>query len=153
MARITVQSLAFFLLILCLLSGSMYSQVNADKILGYWYTEGKKAKIEIYKKDGKYHGRVVELKDPIDPDTKKPKLDKNNPDPAKRNMPLIGLNLIKNFIFKDGYWQNGTIYDPENGKEYSCYMEYEDPKNDKKLKVRGYIGISWVGRTTHWTRD
>lgn len=132
---------------------NLYAQVNGDKILGFWYTENKKAKIEIYKKDGKYHGKIVSLKEPIDPDTKKPKTDKNNPDPSKRNNPLIGMNLIKNFEFEDGYWQDGTIYDPENGKEYSCYLEFEDPKNDKKLKVRGYIGFSLIGRTTYWTRD
>jgi uncharacterized protein (DUF2147 family) len=131
----------------------LFAQSGADKILGTWYTENKRAKIEIYKKDGKYHGKIIELKEPIDPDTKKPKTDKNNPDASQRNVPLIGLNLIKNFVYRNGYWQDGTIYDPENGKEYSCYMEFEDPNNPKKLKVRGYIGFSWIGRTTYWTRD
>ncbi len=148
-----IVKLSFIFVILFIQAQTVLSQVSADKILGFWYTENKKAKIEIYKKEGKYYGKVVELKDPIDPDTKKPKVDKHNPDPAKRNNPIIGLNLIKNFEFKDGYWQNGTIYDPENGKEYSCYMEFDDPKNDKKLKVRGYIGFSLIGRTTYWTRD
>lgn len=146
-----IQSLALLLLLLFVQVNKIYAQ--ADKILGFWFTENKKAKIEIYKKEGKYYGKVVSLKDPIDPDTKKPKVDKHNPDPAKRNNPIVGLNLIKNFEYKDGYWQNGTIYDPENGKEYSCYMEFDDPKNDRKLKVRGYIGFSLIGRTTYWTRD
>ncbi len=148
-----VQSLVFLLLIIFFQVNKTYAQADADKILGFWYTENKKGKVEIYKKDGKYHGKIVSLKDPIDPDTKKPKVDKHNPDPSKRNNPLIGTNIIKNFEFKGGYWQNGTIYDPENGKEYSCFMEFEDPKNDKKLKVKGYIGFSFIGRTTYWTRD
>jgi uncharacterized protein (DUF2147 family) len=51
---------------------------------------------------------------------------------------------------KDGdAWEDGEILDPNNGSTYSCYIELE---NDNKLKVRGYIGISIVGRTQYWYR-
>ena len=46
-------------------------------------------------------------------------------------------------------WAKGTIYDPEDGKTYKCKMTLTDPKT---LGVRGYIGISLIGRTTVWTR-
>lgn len=141
-----VFALSFFLI--GMFSNCIFAQ--GDKILGEWYTAEKKAKVQIYKANGKYHGKILSLKEPIDPDTKKPKTDKNNPDPKKRNNPLIGMNIIKDFEYKDGYWQNGTIYDPENGKEYSCYIEVYDAKT---LKVRGYIGFSLIGRTTYWTKD
>jgi hypothetical protein len=45
-------------------------------------------------------------------------------------------------------WSQGKIYDPKNGKTYSCKMTLEG----NELKVRGYVGFSLLGRTTVWTR-
>jgi uncharacterized protein (DUF2147 family) len=60
--------------------------------------------------------------------------------------------LLKDFEF-DGKdeWEDGKIYDPKNGKTYSCYIEFKD-ETKNLLKVRGYIGFSMIGRTTYWTR-
>jgi uncharacterized protein (DUF2147 family) len=80
----------------------------------------------------------------------KPKVDKNNPDPAKRNTPAFGLVILKNFEkVKENYWENGTIYDPNNGKTYKSNLTLKDKNN---LDVRGYIGFSLLGRTESWTR-
>ncbi len=75
-----------------------------------------------------------------------PKVDKNNPDKASQTVPLMGLKMLKNFVFDDGEWNDGTIYDPNNGKTYSCVIKYRDGK----LDLRGYIGISLIGRTQTW---
>ena len=57
---------------------------------------------------------------------------------------------MSGFIKKsDVRWENGTIYDPKSGNTYSCFMELEGPD---KIKVRGFIGISLIGRTAIWTR-
>jgi uncharacterized protein (DUF2147 family) len=58
---------------------------------------------------------------------------------------------MSHFIWEDGQWVEGTIYDPKEGKAYNCKIRME--KLDK-LMVRGYIGKSWMGlgRTTEWTR-
>jgi len=121
---------------------------EADAILGNWLTEGDKAVVEIYLCDGRYCGKIGGLKEPNNPDGTD-KLDTNNPDPSRRNRKIIGLNIVWGFRY-DGEkrWVNGSIYDPDNGKTYSCKMNLE---NDK-LKVRGYVGISLFGRTTVWTR-
>jgi len=80
----------------------------------------------------------------------KPKVDRNNPDVALRSRPLIGLPLVSGFHFAGAdEWTGGTIYDPENGKTYSCKITL---MSNGSLKVRGYIGISLFGRTTAWTR-
>ncbi len=50
----------------------------------------------------------------------------------------------------EGKWTGGRIYDPNNGKTYKCTLELA---NDGTLKVRGYVGISWFGRTETWTRQ
>jgi uncharacterized protein (DUF2147 family) len=124
--------------------------VNADEILGIWLNEEQDGKVEIYKEKGKYSGKLVWLKKPLDEQTNKPKLDKKNPDPELKKRPLKGTILMNGFEYKgNGEWQDGEIYDPKSGKTYSCYLKLESPD---RLKVRGYIGFSWVGRTTYWTR-
>jgi len=77
-------------------------------------------------------------------------VDDENPDEDKQNRPLKGLVFMKDFVFeKEGLWEDGEIYDPKSGKTYDCYLKLESPD---KLKVRGYIGISIIGRTSYWTR-
>ena len=79
----------------------------------------------------------------------KPKVDKNNPDDDLKSRPLVGMELLSDFEFDDDEWEDGEIYDPESGKTYSCEMTLDG----NTLNVRGYIGVSWVGRTTEWTRS
>jgi uncharacterized protein (DUF2147 family) len=80
----------------------------------------------------------------------RPKLDKKNPDAGRRNQQLIGLNLLSHFRFDgDDEWEDGRIYDPESGKTYRCYLTLKDRNT---LKLRGYIGVSLLGRTEVWTR-
>jgi len=75
-----------------------------------------------------------------------------NPDEELQKRPIMGLELLSNFEFDgDDEWEDGDIYDPKSGKTYSCYMEFTD-KTKNELKVRGYIGVSLLGRTTYWTR-
>jgi uncharacterized protein (DUF2147 family) len=114
----------------------------------------EKARIEIKEVKGKYEGRIVWLKEPTypegDKDAGKPKQDRNNPDSAKRNKPILGLRILKGFVASGANtWTRGTIYDPENGKTYKCKITLVNPNT---LNVRGYIGISLVGRTNVWTR-
>ncbi len=118
---------------------------GGDAIMGSWLTASGKAIVQIYKEGDKYNGKIVWLKNPTYEDGK-PKVDKNNPDQSKRSNPLIGLNLLKGFVYRKGQWLDGTIYDPENGKTYSCFIKYRDGM----LDLRGYIGISLVGRTQTW---
>jgi uncharacterized protein (DUF2147 family) len=132
-----------------LIAVTIFAQVNADDIVGVWLTNGKEpAKIQVYKSGEKYYGKIVWLKNPTD--NGKPIVDKYNPDKAKRNHPIIGLVILKEFQFDgDDEWRDGDVYDPESGKTYSCYLTLKDKGT---LKVRGYIGISLFGRTEVWTR-
>ncbi len=128
-------------------SGQAY---RADDVLGLWLNEDEDAHIEVFKKDGKYFGKIIWLKLPIDDETGKAKLDKHNSDEELQKKPVLGLEVTKDFVFDDDdTYEDGSIYDPKNGKKYSCYMRYESLD---KLKIRGYIGITLLGRTTYWTR-
>ena len=128
-------------------------EVKGDDILGVWLNEDKDAHVQIYKEGDKYFGKIIWLKEPIDPDTGKPKVDDKNDDESLQNRPIMGLLLLKDFVFDgDDEWEDGEIYDPKSGNTYSCYMEFPDEDNKDYLKIRGYIGFSLLGRTTYWTR-
>lgn len=125
-------------------------KVSADDVIGTWLNEDEDAHIQVTKTDNKFFGKVIWIKDPIDPETGQPKLDKENPDESLRSRPRLGLEILTNFVFDgDDRWEDGKIYDPKSGKTYSCYIQFLD-KN--KLKIRGYIGVSLIGKTTYWTR-
>ena len=116
--------------------------------VGIWTNEDGKARFEIYQSGDKLHGKIVQLKEPLR--NGKPKLDENNPDKKLRNRPLQGMLFMKDFKYDGGNkWDDGTIYDPESGKTYSCYMKMT---GKDKMEVKGYIGISLIGRTQNWTR-
>ena len=129
---------------------------DADGVLGQWLTADGKAKVEVVKDGDVYDGRIVWLKEPLYPADDAlgmggmPKVDRKNPDPSLQNRPIIGLPLIQGFKYDgDSVWKDGTIYDPDSGKLYSCKMTL---MMDGRLKVRGYVGISLFGRTEIWTR-
>jgi uncharacterized protein (DUF2147 family) len=123
---------------------------KADDILGTWLNQEATGKITLYKEGSKYFGKLVWLREPLDKVTGKPRTDKENPEEKLKATPLIGMVNMKNFTF-DGKdeWSGGTIYDPKNGKTYKCYIAFDGPS---KLKVRGYIGVSLLGRNTYWTK-
>lgn len=117
-------------------------------IEGYWFNQEKDAKIEIYKaKDTKYYGKIVWLKNPTENGNQK--LDSKNKDANLRSRPIMGLLILKGFEKDDDIYDDGTIYDPKSGKTYDCKIT---PKDNNTLSIRGYVGISLLGRTTVWTR-
>lgn len=128
-----------------------FGQVQALDPKGIWFTKGQRAKIEISACGSdakKICGTIVALREPIDPETKKPKLDKHE----YKGTPLIGLQTIKNMEKVDGEnkWENGTAYDPKNGKTYEGNITMSD---NETLHLRGFVlGISMLGRTQDWKR-
>lgn len=124
------------------------SAQKADAIVGKWLNPSGEGQVEIYKKGDKYFGKLAWIKFPNDA-SGKPKTDVKNPDESLRTRPELGLELLKDFTFNgEDVYEGGTIYDPKSGKTYSCKMTI----NGKKLKIRGYVGISLFGRTEEWTR-
>lgn len=122
---------------------------TADDVTGVWLNASGKGKVQVYREGGKYFGKIVWLREPL---TEKglPKKDAMNPSVALKSQPLVGLVILREFVFREGEWTDGRIYDPENGKEYKCYLKMKNPNT---LLLRGYIGISLIGRTEVWTRS
>ncbi|MCE9670503.1 DUF2147 domain-containing protein [Myxococcus stipitatus] len=119
---------------------------------GRWTTiddETKKPKsvIVIYEENGKLFGKIEKLfRDPKE--DQNPVCDKC--EGSLKGQPIIGMTILQNLKKDDDEWTGGSILDPANGKTYKCKIALED--GGKKLKVRGYIGMSLLGRTQHWVR-
>lgn len=118
-------------------------------IFGKWKTydedTGKeKSIVEIYEQNGKAYAKILQLLE----EGKENSLCENCSG-AKKDKPIKGMEIIDGLSKDDDEWNDAKILDPKTGKEYKCYIILEE--NDK-LKVRGYIGFSLVGRTQYWTR-
>ena len=141
------------MLVVWLVFPSLLFAMHGDDILGEWVTEGGDSRVEIFKKDHRYFGKIVAIKPPnylpgeINGMDGKPRLDSNNQNDSLRSRPLVGIELMKNFRFDDDKWVGGKIYDPENGKTYKCKISLAE---DGTLHVRGYVGVALLGRTTEW---
>jgi len=135
------------LMLLFLLGGLM--TMNAQSIVGKWktfddQTGDAKSIVEISEKGGKYHGKVIEILNPAKKDSKCEKCPGND-----KGKPIEGLEIIKNLSKKGEEYTGGTIIDPQSGKEYKCSIK---TNGKTKLEVRGYVGISLIGRTQTWAK-
>lgn len=122
----------------------------AKAVAGIWKNGEGTAMVQIYEKADKFYGKIVWLKIPNDANNK-PKIDLNNPNEKLQTRPLKGLENLVGFVYKgNGVWEDGTIYDPKNGNDYSCTMTLVD---NNTLEVRGFVGVSVFGRTDVWKRQ
>lgn len=129
-----------------LLSATSMAQSYSDAILGKWKSSDGKTTVEIYKSGNTYSGKIVGLQEPNDA-AGKPRTDLENPDAGLRKRPLIGLIVLQNLKFKDGYWKGGDIYSSQNGKSYTCDIWLEG--NDI-LKMKAYW--YFMHQTEEWRR-
>lgn len=144
----SMKRLAFILIVLIISTGKIFAQTPAaDRVLGNWLNAEKDARIEIYKTGNKYYGKIIWGKNIFNPDGSS-RTDLKNPNEKLRSRLLLNLVILTNFTYDDGEWNGGKIYDPKNGKTYSCFMKLDG----SNLKIKGYIGITLLGRTTIWTR-
>ena len=132
--------LSFFLLI----SFTMSSQ----SIFGKWKTVDdetgeEKTVVEIYEKEGKVFGKIIDIlkgdKDALC----------NKCEGDEKNTKILGFELIKNLTKSGIYYRNGTIFDPEKGKEYKCRLALKEG-NPEVLEVRGYIAFMYESQ--YWKR-
>ena len=121
---------------------------------GLWKTiddETKKEKslVRIVETNGVYTGKVEKV---IDPDSPKDAVCKDCTD-ERKDQPVVGMTIIRNM--KQSYgdktvFEGGDVLDPNNGKVYKAKMKLID--NGARLEVRGFVGISLLGRTQTWIR-
>ncbi|SHH76038.1 DUF2147 domain-containing protein [Winogradskyella jejuensis] len=121
--------------------------LNAQSILGKWKTIDdetgeEKSIVNIYQKDGRIYGDIIEL------------VNNKNPNPLcdlcrgkNKNEPIIGMTIINYMKKEEDIYEGGTILNPSNGKVYKCRLKLETPN---KLQVRGYVAFFY--KTQYWKR-
>ena len=100
--------------------------------------------VDTYLVEGKLFGRVTEVRPGRTPQDVCDKCSGEY-----KNQLILGMLLMRNFHAEGDDWVDGTVVDPENGKEYKGKIW---AVGTDKLKMRGYIGISLLGRTESWVR-
>lgn len=139
------------MLLACFMAMSMpvVAQNAADKIVGTYRVQrnNSNSKVKVFKAaDGTYNAQVYWVEDLKDKNGKV-RTDVKNPDKSKRNVPVNEIVLVNGLSYKDGKWMGGKIYDPTSGKSYKVTISFKD---DKTLKLRGYIGVEALGETMYW---
>lgn len=125
---------------LALASGPASAQ-KAEDALGVWLNPDNGSNVEFYKCGAGVCGKIVKVTDGQ-------KTDDKNPDPAKRNRPIVGLVIMQGATKSgDNKW-SGTLYNRENGKSYSGTLTVKD-KNT--LDLSGCVAAI-LCKTVTWTR-
>lgn len=116
---------------------------------GLWLTEKKGVIVDLYDcGENALCGRTVWMKKMFNKDGT-PRLDAKNPDPDLRERHWCGIEVIRGVRAKSpGKWKGGKIYDPKTGDTF----DFDISEKGENLKVRGYIGVSILGKSETWTR-
>jgi uncharacterized protein (DUF2147 family) len=106
--------------------------------------------IEIDNINGVLQGKIVETL--LIPGTPKPLSVCVRCKGTRKNVPIIGMTVLWGLTQRQsgGSWGGGKILDPRTGEIYSCKIKLS--ADGKKLSVRGYLGVSMLGRTQTWVR-
>jgi len=125
--------------------------INAQSqtVLGKWKsiddeTGQAKSIVEIYEKSGKVYGKIIDIVNPAKRKNLCIKCSGEN-----KNAPILGMIIIKDLVKDGDEYNSGKILDPSKGEEYKCLIALD---GKDKLKVRGFIGFSLLGRTQYWFR-
>jgi len=124
--------------------GSAAAQVPE---VGVWINHEGKGAVEIKPCGAALCGNIVWLREPTN-DEGQPLFDRRNPDEARRNRPICGLPVIGNVKRTSDGWDEGWIYNPEEGAQYDVYLR----ASGDRLTVTGYKGVKLFSKTFTWTR-
>jgi uncharacterized protein (DUF2147 family) len=135
--------------VLSLSFGAIAPAIAGDPA-GKWLTQEGRAKVAIGRCGDALCGTIVALKEPNDPDTAKPRTDKNNPDAALSARPLIGVQIV--FDMKPNgtpdAWA-GKVYNAEDGKTYTGSLTLTGADS---LELKGCALAGLICKGQIWTR-
>ncbi|MEM8792425.1 MAG: DUF2147 domain-containing protein [Pseudomonadota bacterium] len=135
---------------LVVLPGADTVRANTDPstIEGRWLTGKRKVAVSIFPCGDAYCGRIDWLAKPRYRGGEL-KIDRENPDPALRERPWCGIDIISGLRRKkSGVWSSGQVYNPKDGNTY----DLEIKEKGESLKVRAYLGVKLLGKTEVWVR-
>jgi uncharacterized protein (DUF2147 family) len=126
------------------------SEIKEDDVIGVWKPEKEDYKVEIYKNDTEFSGKIVWMKE-ANSKNGEPILDKLNPQRNRRAQPILGLEVVERFEFNnyDKSWEDGMIYNPMTGETMKCTINMLD-KNT--IELVGFVGFSLSEVKVLWKR-
>ena len=137
-----------FLVSLAIALSFLSNAALASSPEGNWVSEDGGTKVRISMCGGnKLCAKLIWLDQPIDPATGKPKTDKLNPDPAKRERPLIGLEVVHALAPSGPHTWSGQIYNADDGRTYKANLKVESDI----AKVKGCV-LAVLCKSHTWTR-
>lgn len=122
----------------------------SQSIVGKWIsidadTKQEKSIVEIYQKDGKYVGKIVEfLEEGVPPDAVC-----SHCEGSMKNKKLMGFHVLRDFKKEGTTYVDGTIIDPEKDKTYDAKI-WVDEEDSNVLNLRGYVAMFY--KTIQWKR-
>ncbi|MXO04454.1 DUF2147 domain-containing protein [Flavobacterium sp. HBTb2-11-1] len=135
-------------LILLVMASKMQAQVNEKSIVGVWESDKKDVRMEFFKDGANYSAKLLWGNLVVEKDGITSKKDSKNPDVRLRSRNILGITSLTGLEWNGKEYTNGKIYDPPSGDTYTCKAWIEDGK----LNLRGYLGISLLGKTVTWHR-
>lgn len=127
---------------------SGYAQTSEDQLLGSWESDAKDVRMEFFKSGDKYYGKLLWGNLIVEKDGVTSKKDIKNPDIKLRGREIIGIVSLTGLKWTGKEFENGRIYDAPSGNTYDCKAWIAKGK----LYLRGYMGVSMLGKTVSWHR-
>jgi uncharacterized protein (DUF2147 family) len=125
------------------------ASAQAPTPVGVWLHPNQRIQVEIAPCGDRLCGKMIWFRRPNDMQGL-PLIDLKNTDPALRKRPLLGLIVLRDLRrTREGLWEDGKIYNPDDGIDYNAQMSIQA---DGSLRVRAYVLIPLLGKTLVWTR-
>jgi uncharacterized protein (DUF2147 family) len=138
------------LLGLLFITSTIFAQTKPDDIIGIWLSTNKDLKVEMFKQNNKYFGKIVWFKCDAGQPPMESYKDVENANEKLKKRPWLGMINVENLAFnKSNYWSGGQIYDPNSGRTYSATVKSKAPNT---LVVRGFWGFEFIGKNMVFNR-
>ena len=150
--RLTQAAAAFFVAAMFFGGYGAGAQAAGDSPVGLWRiiddkTGQPQGIMKIYETSpGMIAGRLEQTFDPTDVNKVCTECEDD-----RKDKPLLGLEIMRGLKKSGDEYNGGSILDPESGDDYGCTIKVTD--GGQKLLVRGFLGISLLGRTQTWIRE
>ena len=121
---------------------------SESAIVGTWESDQKDVRMEYFKDGDRYAARLLWGNLVVESDGVTSKKDVKNPDEKLRSRDILGIVSLNGLKWDGAEYTGGRIYDPPSGKTFNCKAWMDGDK----LFMRGYLGISLLGKTVSWHR-
>jgi uncharacterized protein (DUF2147 family) len=133
-----------FLTLFC--GSNAFSNTGGDAIIGEWMAVQGNVKVQVFREGNEYKAKILWFKDTDD--KSKPmhtRTDEKNPNPKLRSRKVLGMETLSELTYnaKSGRWENGVIYDPKTGREWSSVVYFN---KEGLLNVKGYWKFEFIGK-------